>query len=242
MAARNKARSFKSAKNNKAINEFLTDIVGAVTVGGANAMRKIAQRGVKRLVNNVAGYSDYTGVLINSYQAVLFQKGKIKGVGGDFDANSNALNKSSYGNAHNIYRNARNGIVMVTSYKTDGTTPISFWTEGRKGTSIALRIRRNAASKERIRNRYRKGQQRPYKAYGHELSKLRGYSPSTRVGYEVVFDNPAPYAEFVQKNNPGSTVMPMGVANIMPRELAISISDNEIQKAIRNAKTRKKRR
>lgn len=242
MAARNKARSFKSAKNNRAINEFLTDIVGAVTVGGANAMRKIAQRGIKRLVNNVAGYSDYTGVLINSYQAVLFQKGKIKGVGGDFDANSNALNKSSYGNAHNIYRNARGGIVMVTSYKADGTTPISFWTEGRKGTSIALRRRRNAASKERIRNRYKKGQQRPYKAYGHELSSLRGYSPSTRVGYEVVFDNPAPYAEFVQKNNPGSTVMPMGVANIMPRELAISISDNEIQKAAKNAKTRKKRR
>lgn len=242
MAAKSKIRSFKPAKNNKAINEFLTDIVGAVTVGGVNAMRKIAQRGIHRLVNNVAGFSDYTGVLINSYQAVLFQKGKIKGIGGDFDARGNAINRSSFGNDHNKYRNARGGIVMVTSYKADGATPISFWTEGRKGTSIALRKRRNPASKGKIRNRYRKGQQRPYKAYGHEISKLRGYSPSTRVGYEVVFDNPAPYAEFVQKNNPGSTVMPIGLANIMPRDLAISISDNEIQKAVRNARTRKKRK
>ncbi len=64
-------RNYKNVRGNTAINQFLGVAVGAVTSASLRAMQKVARRGVDNLVNNVAKFSDYTGVLINSYQAAI---------------------------------------------------------------------------------------------------------------------------------------------------------------------------
>lgn len=239
MAARNKYFKDGRKKNNKAINEFLGEVVGAVTVGTASSMRKVAQRGIQRLVNNVAGFSDYSGMLINSYQAAILTRGKLRtnapsryGYKGDFDLNGNvAMGHMKQGE----FKNASGGTVVMTSYRANGTTKIS-----RKDGGRLIRKRRNPESKEPL-NRIIPGKIL-YEGHGWDLTKIKSYTPSVREGIEVVFDNPTPYAEHVHKKNEGSTVMPMGMADIVSRGSMVSITTQEIRKAVKNAKTRKKRR
>ena len=235
-----KLRSYKK-QNEREINRFLSNIITPTMQGTRNAMITIAQRGIDRLVNNVAGFSDYTGVLINSYQAAILSKGKFnfkgRGHGGDFDAIGQTIRPYRV-EGKNQFKNASGGTVLMTSYGVDGTTGISFWTEGRHGRTIARRKLRNKRSKASIRN-YWKKRSKEYQGYGLKTSNIRSYTPTVRLGYEVVFDNPAPYAKTVQENNEGSRVMPTGIANIMNRSLAISITTNEIIKAHRRIKKRR---
>ena len=235
-----KLRSYKK-QNEREINRFLSNIITPTMQGTRNAMITIAQRGIDRLVNNVAGFSDYTGVLINSYQAAILSKGKFnfkgRGHGGDFDAIGQTIRPYRV-EGKNRFKNASGGTVLMTSYGVDGTTGISFWTEGRHGRTIARRKLRNKRSKASIRN-YWKKRSKEYQGYGLKTSNIRSYTPTVRLGYEVVFDNPAPYAKTVQENNEGSRVMPTGIANIMNRSLAISITTNEIIKAHRRIKKRR---
>lgn len=235
-----KRRSYKK-RNEREINAFLSDIITPTMMGTRNAMLTIAQRGINRLVNNVASFSDYTGVLINSYQAAIISKGKFnfkgRGHGGDFDAIGQTRRPYRV-QGKNQFKNASGGTVLITSYGVDGTTDISFWTEGRHGQSIARRKqRKNKRTKASIRN-YWKKRTKEYQGYGLKTTNIRSYIPSIKRGYEVVFDNPAPYAQFVQEHNDGSVVMPMGVANIMNRGLALSITTNEIIKAHKRKKRR----
>lgn len=235
-----KLRSYKK-QNEREINRFLSNIITPTMQGTRNAMITIAQRGITRLVNNVAGFSDYTGVLINSYQAAILSKGKFnfkgRGSGGDFDAIGQTIRPYRV-EGKNQFKNSSGGIVLMTSYGVDGTTGISFWTEGRQGRTIARRKWRNKRSKASIRN-YWKKRSKEYQGYGLKTSNIRAYTPTVRLGYEVVFDNPAPYAKTVQEINEGSRVMPTGIANIMNRGLAVSIATNEIIKAHRRIKKRR---
>lgn len=235
-----KRRSYKK-RNEREINAFLSDIITPTMMGTRNAMLTIAQRGINRLVNNVASFSDYTGVLVNSYQAAIISKGKFnfkgRGPGGDFDAIGQTRRPYRV-QGKNQFKNASGGTVLMTSYGVEGATDVSFWTEGRHGQSIARRKqRKNKRTKASIRN-YWKKRTKEYQGYGLKTTNIRSYVPSIKWGYEVVFDNPAPYAQFVQEHNDGSVVMPMGVANIMNRGLALSITTNEIIKAHKRKKRR----
>jgi hypothetical protein len=212
-------------------------------------MVTIANRGIRNLVENVAGFSDYTGVLINSYQAAILTRGKFNykygSLTGDFDARGQGLRRQNNpfnpkGYSDNVFKNGRGSTILLTSFRTSGTTPISFWTEGRKGTQIRKRKGRNPKSKPFIRNRWSK-RTKEYQGFGMKTEGLRSYNSNVRVGYEVIFDNPAPYAESVQKHNAGSRVMPVGLASIMPRGLAISIASREISLVTNRHKKRRKK-
>lgn len=243
-----KARNYKG-QNEKELNKFLSDIIGATNQGSRRAMVAIAQRGIHRLINNVAGFSDYTGVLINSYQAAILTRGKFNykygSRTGDFDARGQGLRRQNNpfnpkGYSDNVFKNGRGSTILLTSFRTSGTTPISFWTEGRKGTKIIKRKGRNPRSKPFIRNRWSK-RTKEYQGFGMKTEGLRSYNSNVRVGYEVIFDNPAPYAESVQKHNDGSRVMPTGVANIMNRGLALSITSSEISREFIKRNKKRKR-
>lgn len=243
-----KTRNYKRAQNNKAINEFLNEIIGVTSTGSRRAVTAMADRGIKRLVHNVAGFSDYTGVLINSYQAAVYQNGEfrtrggrhIKNYRGDFNYTGDALR--SYGNT---FRNNSGSAILFTSYGVGPTglrgAPISFKTIKNKGGSIEKSLGRNPKSKDAIRN-YWKKRPKEYQGYGRKTANVKAYSPSIKYGFEVVFDNPAPYAQFVQENNKGSRVMPTGAASIMPRGLAISIATHEINRELQKARARRKKK
>lgn len=245
MAKPRNKRQYKTNRNDEAINDFLNEVVGAVRSGSFSSMQKIAQRGIDRLVDNVAGFSDYTGVLINSYQAAVMQHGKLntnaKGgrYGSNFDAKGTPL-RHGRGGKGNTFKNSRGSTILITSLGKG--IPISFRTEGNKGKSFIIQKRRNPASREKIRNRYRKSDTKPYFGHGMNTSNIRSYVPTVQIGYEVVFDNPTPYAKFVQENNPGSTVLPVGTSRIMPRGLALSITSSEIYNATRKARQKNRRK
>lgn len=241
-----KVRNYKG-KNEKEINKFLSDIIGATSQGSRRAMTSMAQRGIQRLVNNVAGFSDYTGVLINSYQAAIYQNGQfrirggkhIDGYRGDFSTSGDALR-----NYDSVYRNSSGSVILLTSYgvgpKGSRGNPISFRTVKNKGKAIAKSYGRNSSSKPEIPN-YWKKRTKEYQGYGRKTANIKSYTPSIKFGFEVVFDNPTPYAMKVQQNNKGSRVMPTGVANIMNGSLALSITSSEISKEFQKAKKRRKR-
>lgn len=231
-------KNYKNAKGNKAINEFLGVVVGAVNSGSLNAMQKVARRGVENLVNNVAKFSDYTGVLINSYQAAIIVRGQM-GVGKDFNLSGDVIGRGG----RNEFRNGQNSVRLITSYNINGTTPISFKTVENKGTSFAKRKERNPQSKRTIPNRYKfRAKGSAYKGYGRDLTALRTYTPASNLGIEVVFNNPTPYANHVATQNAGSTVMPVGsAARIVPQGIIISITDAEIYRAVEKAKKRIRR-
>ena len=230
-------RNYKNVKGNKAINEFLGTVVGAVRSGSLNAMQKIARRGVEHLVNNTAKFSDYTGVLVNSYQAAIVVNGKWA-TGGDFNLGGEAIGRGGM----NEFRNGNKSVRLVTSYDINGTTPISFKTIKNKGTSFAKRKERNPNSKSSIPNRYQRHQTgKAYKGYGRDITAIRAHSPAATLGIEVLFSNPTPYANHVAKNNAGSTVMPVGgAARMLPRGVVVSITDAEIYRAVQRAKKRKR--
>ncbi len=222
-------KNYKNVRGNTAINQFLGVAVGAVTSASLRAMQKVAYRGVDNLVNNVAKFSDYTGVLINSYQAAILVNGNLDTLGRWYYLNE--------------FRNAKRSIRMITSYHKSGTTPISFKTINNKGTSFARRKQRNPNSKPSIENRYkRKTVGDMYKGYGRDLTTLRTYSPASSLGIEVVFSNPTPYAKHVAEQNAGSVVMPIGVAAInLPMGTVLAITDSEIWRAVSRAKRHTKR-
>jgi hypothetical protein len=243
-----KTRNYK-AQNNKAINEFLSDIVWATSTGSQRSMQTIARKGIERLVNNVASFSDYTGVLINSYQAAIYQKGNFNfqgngKYGGNFDAKGHAMRgyRDPYGNSlQNKFRNSSGNVILMTSHGVQGTTRISFNTVGRKGKQIQRRKQRNSRSKEFIRN-YWKKRSPEYQGYGSRTGNIRAYSPRIKTGFEVLFDNPAPYALSVQSRNDGSRVMPVGVASMIDRGMAFTITTSEIVNALNRVKRKKGRK
>lgn len=224
-------RTYKNTReNNRAINEFLGTVVGAVRSGSLNAMQKIARRGIDTLVNKVATFSDYTGVLINSYQAAVVVNGNW-GTGNNFNGSGDVIAKGS----GNEFRNGQKSVRLVTSYGVVGTTPISFRTIGNAKESFAKRKERNPKSAATIPNRYKtRHQGSSYKGYGRDITAIKAYMPAQNLGIEVIFNNPTPYANTVNETNAGSTVMPLGgAAQILPAGTAIAITDSEIWRAVR---------
>lgn len=242
-------RKFKKGQNNREINEFLSDIVSATSAGSLRSMRTIARKGIENLVNNVAGFSDYTGVLINSYQAAIYEKGNFNfqgngKFGGSFDAKGHAFRgyRDPYGKSlQHTFQNSSGNTILITSHGIPGTTRISFSTIGRNGARIARRKQRNPRSKSSIRNYWRK-RSKEYQGYGSRTGKIRAYNPQIKIGFEVLFDNPTPYALLVQKRNEGSRVMPTGVANMVSGGMAVSITTAEIANLLNRAKRKKGRR
>jgi hypothetical protein len=245
-----KLRRYKGAQE-KALNEFLNEIIGVTSTGSRRAMVAMAQRGIRRLVNNVAGFSDYTGVLINSYQAALYSRGKFQfsggrgglrgreGYKGDFYHTGDPIR--NYGNT---FRSSTGSAILFTSYgigpKGTKDNPISFKTVKNKGESIEKSYGRNSSSKETIPNRWKR-RPKEYLGYGRKTANVKSYNPSVKLGFEVVFDNPTPYAMKVHKENKGSTVMPVGTSQIMGRGLAFSITSQEIGRELYKAKRRQKK-
>lgn len=73
----------KVRKRNEAIiNSFIGGIAYAAGAASELSMHSIARMGLRTLVDE-AYFNDYTGVLINSYQAAVLSKGRV-GYGGDF--------------------------------------------------------------------------------------------------------------------------------------------------------------
>lgn len=239
-------RKFKTAKNNQAINAFLDVVVGSVRVGSLNAMQKIADRGIETLVKHVATFGDYTGELINSYQAAILRNGKLPRNGGAFTMGGQLRGVSAY---ENKFRGARKDIRLVTSYgrahnkisyKRATTPSVSKKTGkpiGKRTNSVAFRDDPDRSVNPNVADTIRMPRSRHYQGFGRDLTDLRTYNPTMKVGVEVVFNNPTPYALHVIENNEGSHVLPVGAASVLINRGALfTLTDSEIRKVVERAK------
>lgn len=241
-------RYYKDARkqNNKAINEFLGEVVGAVRTGSLNAMQKIAARGLDVLVNKVAGFSDYTGLMINSYQAAIIDNGRSIYGGeikeGAFQVGGHYMEGLLLGGDNkNVFRNGKKSIRLLTSKGIRGTTPISLKRPKKNNRNVNYAVYkkrkgRNPQSAPVVVSQFTQNLN-IYQGFGRDLTGLKGLY-QTGKGIQVIFRNPTPYALEVQYNNEGSDVMPGGLLGVP----YVSITTQEIRKAVKNAKTRKKRR
>lgn len=253
-------RNFKGGgrAQNRQINEFLSAAVGCAIGATKRSINLIARRGLQILVDN-DNYSDYTGVLRNSYQAAMIENGnveqtlmRIAGVtksGGSVIALPESNRDKSIQNTFSSDGgNVRGKIILLTSEGVDGTIGISI----PNTKMIPIRLRRNEKSPEKIHNRWAKmskakdalrksrqlGRGRKLQArqhgYGRVITQLKGMQNLNPMGYTIVFSNPTPYTEFL--NNHGRQVIPLGLANAQLKPLAITITKQEISDSIKRAK------
>lgn len=234
-------RKFKSGKNNEAINAFLDIVAGSVQVGSMRAMQKIADRGIKTLTTEVASFADYTGEMINSYQAAILKDGKLP-YGGSFTMSGQLYGEPLYSyQRNNVYRGSRRDIRLLTSYGRV-SNGISYKSIDREGRSIAKRddSRRRVNPKSKLSIRMPRG--RHYQGYGRDITSIRAFTPQAKIGFTVVFNNPTPYAIHVMNNNLGSHVMPIGRASVItPRGVLATLTEGEIYKVVKRYKRRLKR-
>lgn len=226
------SRNKNKAANVKWTKTFVNETIGACYSGSARAMQRIAERGLDNLVNRVPTFSDYSGLMINSYNAVIIEKLSYAQRGGH-----------KFGNT-NKFQDAGRNIRFMTSWGLPGTTPVElahkkddYYMEIRKRrASDAENFRRDSPEDKAVkREAYRSR-----KGFGYDISAAIARSGRVQSGIEVVFSNPTPYAEHVTTEN-GHRVMPANsTITIMPPAMIVSITDREVQKNLHNMKSTKK--
>lgn len=235
--------------NNKAVKEFVGGIAGAMSASGKFTMQNVAQAGIERMVD-AAEFGDYTGVLANSYQAVLFDDtadkltGKtVRDLSTHTDSvevfgrrNEGGVNQSTFHVGRNMDVYTSKGMSEVekisfrkikgkNSYKLRrGRTP------GEHATSIPARSRRD-----------------PSYGYGRDITAARGFKRWYKAGFAVLFNNPTPYAMEVHNGvglESGQTphrVFPTSSRMTSAGELAV-IYEGVLRKNVNKLKHSRKRR
>jgi hypothetical protein len=138
--------------------------------------------GLKKLVRG-AGFNDYTGKMINSYQAAILTKGGIE--------ERMARAKNTETTEKGINSTGRNPILM-TSYGLPGTTEISH--ENRTRAGFRIRKRRDGGESPEVRRGHivnGKMEKSYGSGYGQYITRIKGIAPPISQGYWLVFDNGA---------------------------------------------------
>lgn len=247
-------KNFKGGgrQQNKEINDFLSLVVGCALGATKRSMNMIARRGLSILVDN-NNYSDYTGVLRNSYQAAIIENGNVENTLKKIAGYNGMIPESNkYETIKNTFSsdggNVRGKIILLTSEGIEGTVGIQI----PNTKMIKVRLRRNANSPNKIHNRWAKmsrakyalrksrqvGRGRKLQArqhgYGRVVTQLKGVKNLNRQGYTIVFSNPTPYTG--RLNEYGRQVIPTGLANSQLKPIAVTITKQEIENSIKRAK------
>ena len=187
------------AKNNKAVGNFKRLLVGSMVSFSRSTIQQAAQMGLDQIVNSV-GFNDYTGKLINSYQAAIITKGGMeerlqRQFGEVFDDRVPLSNLGKRGKKNNAVGVGGGKIpIMLTSL---GTTKIHHETSPRGnngGRGFRIRNRRDGGESPDVRRmhmvngRYEKDYR---EGYGFLVSRIKGIAPPIKSGYWLVFDNGA---------------------------------------------------
>lgn len=225
-------------KNARVVRAFEEDLRDNVRRSMTSSLIYVAPKMLQSVVNQ-AGFSDYTGVLINSYMAGMFVNGKyapdIKGLAlpGSWVGSPRALWSSSepgiktvrirkgrpyiYSTREFVKKNGKNTKLWLRKHTRERSSNVHWL--------INKRTYRNPASTEFMK--FNKEEFSPT-GYGRNLSVLKSSTPSLRRGTEIIISNGAPYAKRVQESHAGSNVMPQGVA-----EAYVSIVRKELERNLR---------
>jgi len=186
-----------TAQNSRAMNRFKQDIVGSMVSFSRSTIQQAAKMGLQHMINQ-AGFNDYTGKLINSYQAAILTKGGI-------DERISRM-RSGVWNERGIFGGTTP--IMITSYGMPGTTSISHRTvtatnrAGKTYKGFRMRVRRDGGESpdvRRLQKVWGNRESKYTKGFGHNITAIKGIAPPISSGYWLVFTNAAPYALSVHK-------------------------------------------
>lgn len=194
-----------TARNNRAVKGFVNDIAITMTSFGRSTIQQAAKIGLRHLVHE-AGFNDYTGKLVNSYQAAILTKGGIEERVKYQTGRGRTVIESERG----IQKLGRpNGTpIVMTSYGIEGTSKIHHRTKigtnrsGRTYKGFPMQKRRDGGESPEIRGMKKvwgRNESAYSKGFGAYMTRIKGIAPPISSGYWLVFDNPAPYAQSVHK-------------------------------------------
>lgn len=191
-----KNNSYLTARNNRAVENFKQSIVMTMASFSQSSIQKAAQLGLSKLVRG-AKFNDYTGKLINSYQAAILTKGGMeerlqRRFGEVFD---DSVPLGGFGKNKRVLGVGSGKIpIMLTSA---GTTTIHHETSPRGdsgGHGFRIRNRRDAGESPDVRRMHMVNglyEKSFPEGFGHLVSRIKGIAPPIKSGYWLVFDNGA---------------------------------------------------
>lgn len=196
--ATTKNNSYLTARNNRAVKGFVNDIAITMVSFSRSTIQQAGDIGLKKLVRG-AGFNDYTGKMINSYQAAILTKGGIE----ERIARQNQLGRTvnvSHLGVKPVRGNSRVPILM-TSYGIKGTSDITHkqvsthvTTTGKPMKGFPMHKRRDGGESPEVRRSHSingKRENTYSKGFGMDITRIRGIAPPISSGYWLVFDNGA---------------------------------------------------
>lgn len=233
------ARQKAALRNNtRVIKNFEQDALAMVKDASVASLQQLAPLLLEQAINE-AGFSDYTGVLINSYMVGLMINGRFVNVSninryakGAHIIATNETHWSSFGmpGTTKIKKGRpyhRNGFVSGTKLHRyrHGRGDIDNRLNKKTYWLIQNRMRRNPKSTEFMPFRESEFKQQ---GFGSAITKMKGMRGSIREGAELILANGAPYAEFVHQFNRGSKVFLSNLRNVS----FVSITRKQLERAI----------
>ena len=190
-----------AAKNSRAVRNFTSAVTGTMVSFSRSTIQQAAKIGLQHMVHE-AGFNDYTGKMINSYQAAILTKGgleervsrrfhipigevsipnKISGLSGGRTPillTSHDLKDKGLVKISDIRHKQRKGVTR------SGKPMKGFPMQTRRDGGESPEIRRSHSINGRKEVEFREG-------FGSYITRIKSIAPPIAQGYWLVFDNGA---------------------------------------------------
>lgn len=194
-----------TAANSAAIRNFKDRVARTIHHTCVGTINDVMTVGLQKMVNE-AGFNDYTGKLINSYQAAAISAGGIESrlarTGAKVTHLGDVIEQRGFHSKAVSYSKIP---IFRTSFGMPGTTQISHRGEyveinGKRKFAFRMRNRRDSGESPELRKAgYIDGKREKSfnHGFGDDITKLKGIAAPFSHGYWIVFTNGHPLANIV---------------------------------------------
>ena len=185
-----------AVKNSRAVRNFTSAVTGTMVSFSRSTIQQAAKIGLQHMVNE-AGFNDYTGKMINSYQAAILTKGGLEErVSRRFHI---PIGEVSIPNKISGLSGGRIPI-LLTSLGMPGVTDIhhrqkkGVTRSGKPMKGFPMQTRRDGGESPEIRKSHSINGRREREfreGFGSYITRIKSIAPPIAQGYWLVFDNGA---------------------------------------------------
>ena len=194
-----RTNSALAAKNSRAVRNFTSAVTGTMVSFSRSTIQQAAKIGLQHMVRQ-AGFNDYTGKMINSYQAAILTKGGLEErVSRRFHIPLTDIAEVGIPNKIAGLNGGRIPI-MLTSLGMPGVTDIhhrqknGVTRSGKPMKGFPMQVRRDGGESPEIRKSHSINGRREREfreGFGSYISRIKSIAPPIAQGYWLVFDNGA---------------------------------------------------
>lgn len=188
-----------AAKNSRAVLKFMSAVTGTMVSFSRSTIQQAAKIGLQHMVHE-AGFNDYTGKMINSYQAAILTKGGLEErVSRRFHIPLSDISEVEIPNKITGLNGGRIPI-MLTSLGMPGVTDIhhrqknGVTRSGKPMKGFPMQTRRDGGESPEIRKSHSINGRREREfreGFGSYITRIKSIAPPIAKGYWLVFDNGA---------------------------------------------------